>query len=212
MITSTSFYLSWSEPPPADQNGLIRQYLVNITELDTGSVFSYIATNTEFTAVFLHPYYYYTCSVSAVTVSAGPYSSSQTIRTEINGMCKAYSSSFLNVYNLHVYMYSYTVPSGPPQSTSTVALSSTSLLLMWDPPLPEQQNGPIVAYSVRLLRVDNDTTEQFDTNSTTITVDQLVPYTSYEWMVAAQTIAGTGPFSSPVIEPTLPDGKQFVTN
>ena len=101
MITSTSFYLSWSEPSPADQNGLIRWYLVNITELDTGSVFSYIATTTEFTAELLHPYYYYTCSVSAVTVSAGPYSSSQTIQTEIDGMCITYRSS-LAILMLHI--------------------------------------------------------------------------------------------------------------
>ena len=85
MITSSSFHLSWTEPPLADQNGLIRQYLVNVTELDTGNVFSYTTTETEFTVESLHPYYYYSCSVSAVTVSAGPYSNSQMIQTEIDG-------------------------------------------------------------------------------------------------------------------------------
>ena len=86
MITSTSFYLSWNDLPPEYQNGLIRYYLVNITELDTRTVFTYTTTTTDFTAQFLHPYYYYMYSVSAVTISPGPYSDFQRIRTEIDGM------------------------------------------------------------------------------------------------------------------------------
>ena len=85
MTTSSSFHLSWIEPLPADQNGLIRHYSVNITEVDTGDVFSYTTTEREFTVESLHPYYYYSCSVSAVTVSAGPYSDSQVIQTKIDG-------------------------------------------------------------------------------------------------------------------------------
>ena len=85
MITSSSFHLLWTEPLATDQNGLIRQYLVNVTELNTGNVFSYTTTETEFTVGSLHPYYYYSYSVSAVTVLAGPYSNSQMIQTEIDG-------------------------------------------------------------------------------------------------------------------------------
>ena len=89
MITPSSFYLTWTEPPPADQNGLIRQYLVNVTELNncTGNMFSFttIDSETEFTVESLYPYYNYSCSVSAVTVSAGPYSSLQTVQTDIDG-------------------------------------------------------------------------------------------------------------------------------
>ena len=89
VITSTSFYLSWNDLPPEYHNGLIRYYLVNITELDSRTVFTYTTTTTNFTAHFLHPYYYYVCSVSAVTVSLGPYSDIQIIQTEIDGMCAA---------------------------------------------------------------------------------------------------------------------------
>ena len=85
-ITSTSFYLSWNDLPSEYQNGLIRYYIVNITELDTGIVLTYTTTTTDFTAQFLHPYYYYMCSVSAVTISPGPYSDFQVIQTEIDGM------------------------------------------------------------------------------------------------------------------------------
>ena len=107
-------------------------------------------------------------------------------------------------------IFTFAVPSGPPQSTDSLALSSTSLVLMWELPLLEQQNGPIVGYYVRVTRVHSGDILEWDTNSTVVTVDSLVPYTLYEWRVAAQTIAGTGPLSSPVTEQTLPDGKQLL--
>ena len=104
-------------------------------------------------------------------------------------------------------MCSIAVPSGPPQNTDTSSLSSSSLLLTWDGPLQEQQNGPIVGYSVRVVRVSDSSTTDIHTNDTMLRVDSLDPYTLYEWRVAARTIAGTGPYSNPVVEQTLPDGK-----
>ena len=80
---------------------------------------------------------------------------------------------------------------------------------MWDEPLPDQQNGPIVGYTVQLMNIDSmDAVETTFTygNDTTIIIDSLVPYTNYEWRVACQTVAGTGPFSGSVIQQTLPDG------
>ena len=84
-VTSTTFTLSWIEPLPVAQNGLIRQYQINITELDTQMEFTHSVTTTVFTVEFLHPYYCYICSVTAITVSAGPYSNALTICTEIDG-------------------------------------------------------------------------------------------------------------------------------
>ena len=104
-------------------------------------------------------------------------------------------------------IFTFSVPSGPPQGTDSLVLSSTSLVLTWELPLLAQQNGPIVGYYVRVTRVHSGDILEWDTNSTVLIVDSLVPHTLYEWRVAAQTIAGTGPLSSPVTEQTLPDGK-----
>ena len=93
MITSISFYLSWSDPPLADRNGLIRQYLINITEIDTSNVFSYSTMTTEFNAEFFHPYYYYSCSVSAVTIVPGPYTHSVILQTRIDGIYTLYNTT-----------------------------------------------------------------------------------------------------------------------
>ena len=185
----------------ADRNGLIRQYLINITEIDTRNVFSYFTMTTEFNAGFFHPYYYYSCSVSAVTIAPGPYTDPVIIQTRIDGIYTLYT---ITLHEIDMFL---AVPSGPPQSTDTLSLSSTSLLLTWDGPLLEQQNGPIVGYSVRVVRVDDSSMTDIHTNDTMLRVDSLDPHTLYEWRVAARTITGTGPYSSPVVEQTLPDGK-----
>ena len=77
---------------------------------------------------------------------------------------------------------------------------------MWDPPLPEQQNGPIVTYTIVIVTVET-AESQFTTNDTNLILNSLMPYTTYEWTVAAHTTAGMGPFSSPATVRTSPDGK-----
>ena len=84
-VTTSSLYLSWTEPPPEDHNGLIRHYTINIAELDTGLEFNFTTLTTDYTAESLHPYYTYVCSVAAVTIAAGPYSNTVIARTDPDG-------------------------------------------------------------------------------------------------------------------------------
>ena len=63
--------MSWS--PPSLLNGFIQEYRVNVTEVETGIVFIVMPTTTSVTVLALHPYYNYTCYVSAYTVEVGPY-------------------------------------------------------------------------------------------------------------------------------------------
>ena len=78
---------------------------------------------------------------------------------------------------------------------------------MWDPPSPEQQNGPIVTYTIVIVTVETAESLQLTTNDTNLILDSLIPYTTYEWTVAAHTTVGMGPFSSPATVRTSPDGK-----
>ena len=87
-VNSETISLSWDQPPFDQQNGLIRQYLVNVTELDTGISFLQMSTNTEFTAYSLHPYYSYRFTIAAVTVGVGPYSIPITVQTDEDGKFK----------------------------------------------------------------------------------------------------------------------------
>ena len=71
-LHSQSIFLSWS--PPSLPNGVIREYRVNVTEVETGIIFTEITTHATTIALdSLHPYYNYRCQVSAYSVEVGPY-------------------------------------------------------------------------------------------------------------------------------------------
>ena len=86
-LNSTHIYLTWEPPPPSQVNGVIREYRLNVTEDVTGTVLQYTTdpNNRQMTVGPLHPYYIYHCSVVAVTVQQGPYTSVFTIQTEEDG-------------------------------------------------------------------------------------------------------------------------------
>ena len=72
--SSTSIQVSWNPPLAELQNGQITEYRISLVELDTGRELSYVSVTTSILIQFLHPSYTYECTVSAYTVSEGPYS------------------------------------------------------------------------------------------------------------------------------------------
>ena len=54
-----------------------------------------------------------------------------------------------------------TVPSGAPTNITVEALSSTSLLITWEPPPPSQHNGVITQYRL-LVTSDSGETQVFE--------------------------------------------------
>ena len=105
--------------------------------------------------------------------------------------------SYADNDSLHSTMvvYSFAVPSAPPLNVTVVNATSELVTLTWYPPLREHRNGIITGYLINLtVEVAGDTVE-FSSNTTNLTVDGLMPYTTYLFIVAAETIAGTGPFS-----------------
>ena len=71
-VSSTILRLTWAPPPRENQNGLIRGYRINVTELETGRVLSFFSRTASKTIPNLHPAYNYTCVVAAITVDDGP--------------------------------------------------------------------------------------------------------------------------------------------
>ena len=84
-IDSQSILVSWDPPSFDQQNGLIRHYIINVTEEDTGYSFMQRTTRTEFSFYSLHPHYTYAFSVAAETIEVGPPSSILTTETEEDG-------------------------------------------------------------------------------------------------------------------------------
>ena len=114
---------------------------------------------------------------------------------------------------VYIYIYNYiyklcvytTVPSAAPQHVSVSASTPRSARVRWrDPPL-DDQNGQIVHYVVRYFLADDrnsvkeEEVEAAEGQDDVIehVVDQLQPFTTYEFAVAAATAAGQGPFSNP---------------
>ena len=85
--TSTSVQLSWSPPPADQQNGIVTDYYINMTEVETGVTIQLTVTGaTTLLIDTLHPYYVYNFFVSAATVvGQGPYSTLFSIRTPEDG-------------------------------------------------------------------------------------------------------------------------------
>ena len=76
-----SIQLSWAPPPLDETNGIIREYRINITELETGDNQQLTTSTTSLVVQNLHPYYTYEVLVSAHTVDTGPFSSPVSVVT-----------------------------------------------------------------------------------------------------------------------------------
>ena len=74
VLSSTTLELSWTPPSTEDRNGVIREYRVNITEVETARLLTYSTAMSSIRLQSLHPFYTYRCSVSAFTVATGPFS------------------------------------------------------------------------------------------------------------------------------------------
>ena len=117
-MSSTGFVVSWTMPMPADHNGIIRSYTVNITEENTGTHTIFTSHTSSQRIDSLHPYYNYTCLVAAVTVSAGPFSPPITITTAESGTM---------VHLIIIMYYLENISTHSPQWTSSKHSNNTNL-------------------------------------------------------------------------------------
>ena len=70
----------------------------------------------------------------------------------------------------------------------------------------ESQNGIINSYSINVTNSDTGESVFLSSTEESITVEQLSPFTTYLCSVAAQTVIGMGPYTSPLTVTTDPDG------
>ena len=96
------------------------------------------------------------------------------------------------------------VPSGPPTNFTLTPLSSTSVQLSWDLPLPEYRNGIVRQYIVH-VELPVGEILSYTTSSNSYTISGLRPYTTYFFSVAAITI-GEGPATERIVAQTVTDG------
>ena len=91
-------------------------------------------------------------------------------------------------------------------ATST---DSRSITLHWEPPLPLDRNGRIVNYLVNMRVIETGEMLEINTTFTTLDLFLLTPFTTYEFVIAASTEVGPGPFSEVISVLTPEDGKRL---
>ena len=95
-----------------------------------------------------------------------------------------------------------TAPTGTPTDLTTNVLSANIISVTWDDPLPIEQNGVIIAYTLTYKGVERDTTSRdviLYSNGTFYTnyiLSELDEHTNYSISVSASTSVGMGPSST----------------
>ena len=206
-MDSTTLLISWMPPPFEHQNGVIREYRVNITETETGTAYRLFTTATTLTVSSLHPFYTYDCIIAAFTIAEGPYSVEANITMPEDGMFQFSNDIADFVTTCSYYYWHFTVPSSAPSILRATNVSSTFVVLTLEAPPPEDLNGFVIGYFINMTVLQTGERLQVFANSTMPTVYNLQPYTMYTCVSAAVTNAGHGPFSDAIQIQTLEAGK-----
>ncbi|XP_032152468.1 phosphatidylinositol phosphatase PTPRQ isoform X2 [Sapajus apella] len=99
---------------------------------------------------------------------------------------------FSDTYTAQLYIKTEEdVPETSPIINTFKNLSSTSVLLSWDPPV--KPNGAIISYDLTLQGPNEN--YSFITSDNYIILEELSPFTLYSFFAAARTIKGLGPSS-----------------
>ena len=104
------------------------------------------------------------------------------------------------------------MPSSPPENLTGKALNSEEVLLMWELPHPQHQNGIITGFIINITALETGATIHTSTTYKNVTLRSLRPFTTYSCIVAARTSVGLGPFSITVTVQTLEDGMNNLHN
>ena len=92
------------------------------------------------------------------------------------------------------------VPSSPPENVNVLALSTSALQLIWDPPSISAANGIIQSYSIKIIyQAANTVVQNVTTTNTQLTVSGLHPHYVYTCSISAVTI-GSGPVMNITIQ------------
>ena len=105
------------------------------------------------------------------------------------------------------------VPGGPPENFTVDVISSTEILLMWQPPPREIQNGRVRLYTVIVFELQTNTNYSHTVTSDDLAlqVESLHPHYDYVCSVTAVTI-GPGPYTLSLTVRTFEDGELITRN
>ncbi|XP_066849641.1 phosphatidylinositol phosphatase PTPRQ isoform X3 [Anser cygnoides] len=167
-ISSSSVNVSWL--PPSQPNGLVFFHVsLSLLQLGTNKILSFLTYNTSIIFDNLEKYTDYILKITPATDKG---------------------SSELHALSLHIRT-DEDVPESAPIIKKFSNLSTTSVMLSWDPPV--KPSGVIISYDLNLFGPERNIS--FSTTNNFIILEDLVPFTLYSIYTAARTIKGSGPSS-----------------
>ena len=100
----------------------------------------------------------------------------------------------------------FTVPSEPPSYVKVRDVESSTIILEWGQVNCSHRNGIILGYTVLYEVVGSGNIEYLNVSArpTVGSINELMPFKTYSISVAAVNSAGTGVFSTPIINQTRP--------
>nr|XP_035954918.1 LOW QUALITY PROTEIN: phosphatidylinositol phosphatase PTPRQ [Halichoerus grypus] len=167
-ISSTAINVSWS--PPSQPNGL---------------VFYYVSLSLQQTPHHVRPL--------LVTYGRSMYFDNLEKYTDyILKITPSTEKGFSDTYTAQLHIKTEEdVPETSPIINTFKNLSSTSVLLSWDPPV--KPNGAIISYDLTLQGPNENYSFVSDNY---LILEELSPFTLYSFFAAARTIKGLGPSST----------------
>ncbi|XP_038649923.1 receptor-type tyrosine-protein phosphatase F-like isoform X15 [Scyliorhinus canicula] len=206
--SSTSVRVSWHPPPANSRNGVITKYSIIYQAVDSEDNVKHVLDNIEADVTSsliedLEKWTEYRVWVRAHTnVGPGPKSAPVNVRTDED------------------------VPSAPPRKVEAESVNSTTIKVMWKPPVSSKQHGQIRGYQVTYVRLEKgepqgqpiikdvmlaeEQWESEDTQDYEAIIGGLMPETTYSITVAAYTTRGDGARSKPRLVTT--SGTVFAKN
>ena len=121
-----------------------------------------------------------------------------------------------------VFLHYHTAPTEVPRNVSVIVNSSSSIILSWERPSPEEENGLLLVYHVIIIETQIHYTDDgveitgmqtylnmtFDVSEgRSQLIDMLHPDYNYTFRIAAATEPGIGPFSAAITNRTDMDGE-----
>ncbi|XP_064897471.1 phosphatidylinositol phosphatase PTPRQ isoform X3 [Columba livia] len=165
-ISSSSVNVSWL--PPSQPNGLVFFHVsLSLLQLGTHKILSFLTYNTSIVFDNLEKYTDYILKITPATDKG---------------------SSELHALSLHIRT-DEGVPESAPIIKTFFNLSTTSVMLSWDPPV--KPSGVIISYDLHLFGPERN--NSFSTTNNFIILEDLLPFTLYSIYAAARTIKGPGP-------------------
>ncbi|XP_055945929.1 neogenin-like isoform X2 [Argiope bruennichi] len=187
---STSVLVKWS--PPEDVKEPIQYYKLHYMEVGSSEERSVNTTITSYELHGLKKFTEYTFWVTAFNKN-GP---------------------GINTKEITLQTFS-DKPSATPQNVSLEPASSSSIIIRWEPPPKEFQNGIITGYKIRVKKKNgNGETYTTDGSRRLYALVDLEKGAQYMVKIAALTVNGTGPFTewktvetytNDLVESSVPD-------